>query len=69
MTELSNALEKVSAVTTGAALFSGLGLMVSKYNTLYPYTENAVSLSVYGTLGVTIFSGLWYTFRKDNASN
>ena len=64
MSELSTSLEKVSAVTTGAAVCSGLGLLLSNYNNFYPYTENKYTLAVYGTLGVGLFSHLWHTFRK-----
>ena len=64
MSELNTSLEKVSAVTTGAAVCSGLGLLLSKYNTLYPYTETKFTLAAYATVGAGLFSHLWYSFRK-----
>jgi len=64
MSDLNTSLEKVTAVTTGAAVCSGLGLLLSNYNTLYPYSENKYSLALYGTFGVGLFSHLWHTFRK-----
>tara|TARA_B100000073_G_C23351608_1_gene419097 strand:+ start:191 stop:385 length:195 start_codon:yes stop_codon:yes gene_type:complete len=64
MSELSNSLEKVSAVTTGAAVCSGLGLLLSRYNTVYPYVENKFTLAAYATVGVGLFSHMWYSFRK-----
>ena len=64
MSELNTSLEKVSAVTTGAAVCSGLGLLLSNYNTVYPYKENKYTLAAYAIVGVGLFSNLWYSFRK-----
>lgn len=64
MSDLNTSLEKVTAVTTGAAVCSGLGLLMSNYNNIYPYTENKFTLTLYGCVGVGLFSNLWFTFRK-----
>ena len=64
MSELQTSVEKVVAVTTSTALFSGLCLILSKYNTYLPYNENAVSLSTYATIGGSLGASLWYRFRN-----
>ena len=64
MDNLQNSVEKVVAVTTGAAIVSGIGLLLSKHNSLYPYTETSSSLAVYGALGSVLGSTVWFTFRK-----
>tara|TARA_Y100000816_G_C25929017_1_gene484452 strand:- start:51 stop:245 length:195 start_codon:yes stop_codon:yes gene_type:complete len=64
MDNLQNSVEKVVAVTTGAAVVSSLGLLLSKHNSLYPYTETNSSLAVYGALGSVLGSTLWFSFRK-----
>ena len=64
MGDLQNSVEKVVAVTTGAALVSSLGLFLSRHNTFYPYTESNTSLTIYAALGSGIGSCLWFNFRK-----
>ena len=64
MTELQTSVEKVVAVTTGTALFSGMCLFLSKYNTYLPYNENAISLTTYASIGSGLGASLWFKFRK-----
>ena len=64
MSDIQTSVEKVVAVTTGSALISSMCLFLSKYNTYFPYSENAISLTTYATIGSSLGASLWYKFRK-----